>query len=142
MPIKPIEGGGLVATGRGVDVFRLVSVKHQLKMEKVGMKSSGGPLRPRLAKEFGLKPRDPHDKYIAKVEELIEQARAADGTYRIVRNYFSDDKPSEVVARGLTLEEAQGHCRSPETNSRTCTLPENQKITAEHGQWFDGYEKE
>ena len=53
--------------------FRLLSIKHQLKLEKLGLKSSGGALRPRLAKEFGLKPRAPHAEYIAKIEELLAQ---------------------------------------------------------------------
>lgn len=61
-----------VFTGEGVDYFRLCSIKHQLRMEKAGMKSSRGALRPRLADEFGLKPRDNHDKYIAHVQGLID----------------------------------------------------------------------
>jgi hypothetical protein len=74
--------------------------------------------------------------------ELDGKPELEQPTYKIVRSFLSDDKANEVVARGLTLKEAQGHCKSPETSSRTCTLPENQKITAEHGEWFDGYEKE
>jgi len=43
-------------------------------------------------------------------------------TYKIVRHRF--DQPNEVVATGLTLDEAQAHCQDDST----------------HGDgWFDGY---
>jgi hypothetical protein len=46
-------------------------------------------------------------------------------TYTIIR--FHQDAPREVIATGLTLDEAQAHCRSDDT----------------HGDgWFDGYEAE
>ena len=46
-------------------------------------------------------------------------------TYRIVRMRFKG--PNKVIKRGLTLEEAQEHCRREDT----------------HGPgWFDGYEEE
>ncbi len=48
-------------------------------------------------------------------------------TYKIVR-FYSTERPSRIVKRGLTLEEAQAHCRDPETRVE--------------GQWFDGYDKE
>lgn len=47
-------------------------------------------------------------------------------TYKIVRMY-ADDREPLVGARGLSLEEAQAHCRREDT----------------HGDgWFDGYEEE
>lgn len=49
-------------------------------------------------------------------------------TYRIVRMYRDWDTPSEVIDTGLTLEEAQAHCKDPSTR--------------EEGVWFDGYEQE
>jgi hypothetical protein len=61
-------------------------------------------------------------------------------TYKIVRGFFNGDR--QVIAEGLTLEEAQEHCRDPETSSRTCKLPSNVAITAKHGAWFDGYSEE
>jgi hypothetical protein len=64
-----------VITGKGIDAFRLLSIKHQLKLEKLGLKSSGGALRPRLAVEFGLKPRDSHDKFIAKIEGMLAEIK-------------------------------------------------------------------
>lgn len=46
-------------------------------------------------------------------------------TYKIIRFHFDDD--SEVIKTGLTLEEAQAHCRREDT----------------HGEgWFDGYTEE
>lgn len=62
-----------------VSYGRYAALKGALKLEALGMKTRGGPLRPRLAEEFGLKPRDGHDLYIAhcvgKMEELLEARR-------------------------------------------------------------------
>lgn len=47
-------------------------------------------------------------------------------TYQIVRYYApSENRRNEVVADGLTLEEAQAHCSREDTH--------------EAGKWFDGY---
>ena len=61
--------------------------------------------------------------------------------YSIVRMYQGDSK-SQIIKRGLTLEEAQAHCRDPETSSRTATTPEAVKRGWLKGPWFDGYESE
>lgn len=58
-------------------------------------------------------------------------------TYKIVRHYFKSR--SRVIARGLTLEEAQAHCSNPETSSKTSS---RRAYTARVGPWFDGYDKE
>jgi len=63
-------------------------------------------------------------------------------TYRIVRMYFSHDVSNHVIKRGLTLEEAQAHCKDPETSSKTCTNSHGVRRTRRHGPWFDGYEAE
>jgi len=64
-------------------------------------------------------------------------------TYRIVRGYFHSDRwPREVIATGLTLEEAQEHCRDPQTSSSTATDEDAVRRTEERGPWFDGYEEE
>lgn len=61
-------------------------------------------------------------------------------TYKIVRVYFEGS--NRTIDRGLTLEEAQEHCRDPETSSSTCTSAAGLKRTRERGKWFDGYEAE
>ena len=63
-------------------------------------------------------------------------------TYRIVRLYKDAVTRRRVIARGLTLKEAQAHCSDPETSSSTATTPEAKARTAKLGPWFDGYESE
>ncbi len=58
-------------TGTDIDIFRWLSVKAQLKLEGKGLRSSGGPIRPRLAVELGLKPRDSREKYIAAIDAKV-----------------------------------------------------------------------
>lgn len=63
--------------------------------------------------------------------------------YKIVRSYFHYEKYGKrTIARGLTLEEAQAHCRDPETSSRTCTSSKARKRTRERGPWFDGFQSD
>lgn len=61
-------------------------------------------------------------------------------TYKIVRGYFRGGR--RTIKTGLTLEEAQAHCRNPETSSRTATSAAARRRTAERGPWFDGYTEE
>ena len=58
--------------------------------------------------------------------------------YKIVRHYFNNTPPRTIKTR-LTLEEAQAHCRDPETSSRTCMQARNRRRTKQLGPWFDGY---
>ena len=59
-------------------------------------------------------------------------------TYQIVRFFSEEDSgEEEVIKTGLSLEEAQEHCKNPETSSSTATV-EN-PYTCE---WFDGYRAE
>ena len=46
-------------------------------------------------------------------------------TYMIIRFRFNGD--NRVIKRGLTLEQAQAHCKDPATSGDG---------------WFDGYEEE
>lgn len=62
--------------------------------------------------------------------------------YKIVRSYFNSQYGRRVVKRGLTLAEAQAHCKDPETSSRTCTKAVNVRRTRVRGPWFDGYESD
>lgn len=62
-------------------------------------------------------------------------------SYKIVRMYFRDTRKNRTIKTGLTLEQAQAHCRDPETSSSTCTLPKNVARTKNMGPWFDGYEE-
>ncbi len=60
----------------------------------------------------------------------------------LVRRFYMEDHPSEVIKTGLTLQEAQEHCRDSETSSTTATSETAKSRTAEFGPWFDGYEEE
>jgi hypothetical protein len=57
--------------------------------------------------------------------------------YKVVRYFYKGGH--RTIKSGLTLEEAQEHCRDPETSSRTCKTAARKRYTAVHGQWFDGY---
>lgn len=59
--------------------------------------------------------------------------------YKIVRMYQNPNKASRTVTKGLTLAEAQAHCKDPETSSRTCTSYAGRRRTRVYGPWFDGY---
>lgn len=63
-------------------------------------------------------------------------------SYKIVRMYFNRDIPKRTINRGLTLEQAQKHCKDPETSSSTCTKSHNKRRTRQLGAWFDGYTEE
>lgn len=58
--------------------------------------------------------------------------------YKIVRYYYSNSS-RRTIKRGLTLEEAQAHCRDKETSSKTATSSAAKARTRKYGQWFDGY---
>lgn len=62
-----------------------------------------------------------------------------EATYRVMRFAFSHDP--EVVAEGLTLEEAQDHCNDPETSSSTAS-DETLAEVWQSAPWFDGYTEE
>jgi hypothetical protein len=48
-------------------------------------------------------------------------------TYKIIRFHKSNRIPNKTIKTGLTLAEAQAHCRDPRTRTNF---------------WFDGYTKE
>ena len=57
--------------------------------------------------------------------------------YKVVR-FYRDERQRRTIKTGLTLEEAQAHCRDPETSSSTCSETKRRRIG---GDWFDGYEE-
>jgi len=59
--------------------------------------------------------------------------------YKIVRFYENAGIRNRTIKTHLTLEEAQNHCKDPETSSSTCTNPVGTRRTREIGRWFDGY---
>lgn len=59
--------------------------------------------------------------------------------YKIIRFYAKGS--NRTVESGLTLEQAQEHCNSPESSSNTCTTRTGRNRTAKRGPWFDGKEK-
>jgi len=63
-------------------------------------------------------------------------------TYTVTRRYFNEEREPEIMLSGVSLQEAQEHCRSIETSSRTCTLPDNIRHTDKWGPWFDSFESE
>ena len=52
--------------------------------------------------------------------------------YKIIR-FFRSGKTPRTISRGLTLEEAQAHCRLESTHKK-----DKDGLVI----WFDGYEKE
>lgn len=60
-------------------------------------------------------------------------------SYKIVRIFQKGGK--RTIKKGLTLEEAQSHCRDPETSSSKCTSKEGKRRTARRGPWMDVYEE-
>ena len=67
--------------------------------------------------------------------------RVKAATYKIIRN-FKGDYRSEVVGKGLSLEEARRYCHGRETSSFTCVGREGKELTAKCGDWFDCYAEE
>lgn len=53
--------------------FRLAQLKGALKIEGAGMKVRQSPLRPKIAEEFGLKPRAKHSEFIAVIQAKMDE---------------------------------------------------------------------
>jgi hypothetical protein len=62
-------------------------------------------------------------------------------TYKVCRKFKENDL-LDIVATGLTLEEAKEHCTDPETSSSTCTKRELLMMTERLGAWFDYFTEE
>lgn len=59
--------------------------------------------------------------------------------YKIVRFYQNRERETVRGKSGLTLAEAQQHCKDPQTSSRTCTNASGKARTKRFGPWFEGY---
>jgi hypothetical protein len=83
MPSTHDHSGANVTTLTNSDemaYYRLAVIKGRLKLEANGLRGRGGAMRPRMAAEFGLKPRDTFEAFIAVAERrmaaLLEKKRA------------------------------------------------------------------
>mgnify|MGYP003657294819 FL=1 len=56
-------------------------------------------------------------------------------SYNVIRMWASENMPDTIIKTDLTLEEAQEHCRDPETSGSTCS------DLSKRGMWFDGYQE-
>lgn len=65
-----------------------------------------------------------------------------EATYKIVRSFMDTNRSSQTIAKGLTLIQAQSHCKDPETSSSTCKNVTNVERTRICGPWVDGYNEE
>jgi len=62
-------------------------------------------------------------------------------TYGVTRLFR--DSPDRIEQRtGLSLKEAQEHCRNPETSSSTASERTLMHVGESRGPWFDCYEVE
>lgn len=62
-------------------------------------------------------------------------------SYRIERIYKEGHR-KQVLARGLSEEQAQAWCKDPEGSSSTCIKRANVARTKRRGPWFDAYTQE
>lgn len=70
--IQNLQGGGVVVTGEGVNLFRLLALKGALKLEIKGMRRSRGPSASAMIKaEFGWK--GSKEKLLEKLEAHISE---------------------------------------------------------------------
>ncbi len=83
---------------------------------------------------------DPTAEYYISTRPCRSWRENKEPTYKIVRCRFHGG--TRVLKRGLTLEQAQEHCRSPETSSKTATSAKAIAYTRRVGPWFDAYEAE
>jgi hypothetical protein len=71
------DNGVVLSGSTEMSYARLASLKGALKLEKAGLKTRGGPLRPKIAAELGLKKTDPHQKFIDVIQAKMDAMLAA-----------------------------------------------------------------
>lgn len=81
-------------------------------------------------------------KLVHELNQAAQEVETLDWpTYRIERIY-QHSGVRRVIKRHLSLEEAQAHCRDPETSGSTSTSAEGRRRTFRCGPWMDTYVKE
>lgn len=64
-------------------------------------------------------------------------------TYKVVRFYYNAPQGvKRVIKTGLTLQQAQEHCKDPESSWKTCKKATGVARTKAYGPWFDGWTEE
>jgi hypothetical protein len=61
------------STPQSIDYVRLGVLKGMVKLESKGMQTRGGAIRPRIAAEFGLKPRASYADFIATIQKKMDK---------------------------------------------------------------------
>lgn len=69
----------MLTTPEQIDYAKLATVKAAMKLERVGMKTRHGALRPKWAETLGLKPRDSYDTFIAELQRRMDEYLKAAG---------------------------------------------------------------
>jgi hypothetical protein len=125
---------GLVAAG----IIALGFIIYQGLSPKSGehsVEDSG----PKTAKMKSNRRRSRKGKRKAKARKGHRKMRRNPAeSYDIVRMYQKGG--NRIIKKGLTLKEAQEHCRDPESSSSTCTNQVGKLRTKRQGPWFDGYQ--
>lgn len=84
-----------------------------------------------------LKEYQENEPYVA-----VKKPQAKPARYKIVRGFLNEEHARRTIKRGLTLDEAQAHCRNPESSWKTATSVSAKRRTQRKGPWFDGYTQE
>lgn len=127
---------GMVATVGGDPRGYVVKVKWPDLGRNTPSNTWGGP---EDGWGVGLQGRNPaRGPLVRRALTRPPQGGKGEKMYKIVRRYFKGG--SRVIKRHLTEQEAQAHCKNPETSSSTAKGAAARKITARMGEWFDGYE--
>lgn len=75
-------------------------------------------------------------------KDLCQMRNEKERHYNIVRFYKDENMPRRIIRSQVTLEEAQAHCKDPETSSSTAKGSWARRRTRLYGAWFDGYEEQ
>lgn len=67
-------------TPESISYVRLASLKGMCSLESKGLKCRAGPIRPKIAAELGLKPRDPYQKFIDTIQGKMDELLATKET--------------------------------------------------------------